>query len=342
MMNRDILFLNNKDMKILGAEDMQFVLDNVKKAYSLFIKKDVYLPDKTVMRFGKTIEDEVIHGRINCMPGYLGDEYNMAGIKWVGSGPQNYKLGLPRASAIVVLNDPDTKFPVCIADGTAVSAKRTGASGGVAMEYLSNKNSRVLTICGAGVQARTQLEAAMIVRPGLQTVYVYDIVMNKARQFAEEMSKKYQQISIVPVEFDVLPSIIEKSDIVITVTLAKKPFIKGKWLSKGTLLLNMSGYEVDYDCVSIADKVVVDFWDSVKHRKSGTVSIMYADGLFSDEQLFGEIGEIILENKKGRNDANEIIYYNAVGAGLLDLSIVVPCYKKALQEDVGIALPYWR
>ena len=170
----DILFLNNKDMEELGCGDMPSVIHDVERAYILTEQGDVLAPGKCVMRWGSSPEDENTLGRINAMPGYLGGEYNMAGIKWIGSGPMNYKKGLPRASVTVILNDPDTKLPVCVADGTEVSAKRTGASGGVAMKLLSRQDSKVMTICGAGAQGRTQLEAALTVRPGINKVYVYD------------------------------------------------------------------------------------------------------------------------------------------------------------------------
>ena len=107
-------------------------------------------PGKCVMRWGKTTEDENTLGRINAMPGYIGGDYDMAGIKWIGSGPMNYKKGLPRASVTIILNDPDTKLPLCFADGTEVSSMRTGASGGVAIKYLAKKRASVMTICGAG------------------------------------------------------------------------------------------------------------------------------------------------------------------------------------------------
>ena len=171
-MKESILFLNNQEIKDLGGEDMQAVLHDCQRAYVLMEEGDVLAPTKCVMRWGKTPEDENVLGRINAMPGYIGGEYNMAGIKWIGSGPMNYKKGLPRASVTVILNDPDTKLPVCVADGTEVSAKRTGASGGVAMKLLSKESSSVLAICGAGAQGRTQLEAAMMVRHGIKKICI--------------------------------------------------------------------------------------------------------------------------------------------------------------------------
>ncbi len=341
-MNVDVLFLNNVDMSAAGVGDMHAALYDVERAYVLFEEGDVNVPGKVVMRFGKTKKDEVTNGRINCMPGFIGGEYNMAGVKWIGSGPQNYKLGLPRASVTLVLNDPETKLPVCFADGTEVSAKRTGASGGVAMKYLSKENSRVLTICGAGVQSRTQLEAAVIVRPSLEKVYIYDLYLDRAEAFAEEMSAKYPQLKIIPVELEQLPDCVSESDIVITVTLTLEPIIKAKWVTRGTLLINMAGYEMEYGCITMADKVVVDFWDTVKHRLSSSVARMYDEGLFTDDGISAEIGEIVAHKKSGRDNDDQIIYFNAVGAGILDFAVAIRCYRKAKEQDLGTVLPYWR
>ena len=160
-MNADILFLSNRAMEQAGVHDMQAAMRDVERAYILNQTGDVINPGKCVLRWGKTVEDENVQGRINAMPGYVGGEYDLAGIKWIGSGPMNYKKGLPRASVTVVLNDPDTKLPVCIADGTAISAARTGASGGVAIRLLAKKDADTMLICGAGVQAHSDGSVAV-------------------------------------------------------------------------------------------------------------------------------------------------------------------------------------
>ena len=99
----NILFLNNKALEELGAYNMPDVIKDVENAYKLTELGDVNIPGKLVMRWGKTPQDENVYGRINAMPGFIGGDYNMAGIKWIGSGPQNYKKGLPRASVTLIL-----------------------------------------------------------------------------------------------------------------------------------------------------------------------------------------------------------------------------------------------
>ncbi len=338
-MNHEILFLNNKQMEDAGVNDMHAAIKDVETVYVLDQAGDVINPGKCVLRWGKTVEDENVLGRINAMPGYVGGEYDMAGIKWIGSGPMNYKKGLPRASVTIILNDPDAKLPVSVVDGTAISTVRTGASGGVAIKLLAKSDASVMTICGAGAQAHTQLEAAVIARPTINTVYVYDIVKANAERFISINSAKYPTIKFI-VEEDVEKA-ARVSDIIDCVTLATKPFIKGEWLKKGALIMNMSDYEVDNNCVERADKVVVDFWENIKHRMISTVALMWKDGLFKDEELHAELGQILNGTKAPRENDDEIIYFNAVGAGILDIAVATRCYKKAQKEHKGIIVPFW-
>ena len=335
----DILFLKNKEMNELGCGDMKAVIADVEKAYVLTEEGDVLVPGKCVMRWGSTPEDENVYGRINAMPGYIGGEYNMACIKWIGSGPQNYKKGLPRASVTIILNDPDTKLPVCVADGTEVSAKRTGASGGVAMKLLSKADASVMTICGAGAQGRTQLEAALIVRPTIKKVYVYDIRMESSQRFAEEAMAKYPGVEVIPVADP--EAAVRESDITVTVTLANEPIVHSEWLKKGTLLMNLADYEVSYNCVRKADKIVVDNWETIKHRLVRTVALMAHEGLIKDEDIHAQLGQILNGTKMGRENDEEIIYFNAVGTGILDLAVATRCYRKAVAEGKGTTVNYW-
>ena len=335
----DILFLNNKAMEELGCGDMQAVMHDVERAYTLVEQGDVIIPGKLPMRWGQTAEDENVYGRINAMHGYIGGEYNMAGIKWIGSGPMNYKKGLLRASVTVILNDPDTKLPVCIADGTEVSAKRTGASGGVAMKLLSMESASVLTICGAGAQGRTQLEAAMMVRPGIKRVYVYDIRMESSARFVEESKAKYPNVEFVAVAEP--KDAVKDSDIIICVTMANTPFIEADRLKKGSLLMNMADFEVTYDCVKKANKIVVDNWETIKHRMISTVALMWKDGIIKDEDIYAQLGQILTGDKKERENDDEIIYFNAVGTGILNIAVTTRCYHKALELGKGVRLAYW-
>lgn len=338
-MTHKILFLNNQDMNHAITGNMELVIENVKRCLELLETGDAINPGKLVTRMGNSPEDENVNGRINAMPGYIGGEFNVYGIKWIGSGPQNYKKGLPRASVVVILNDPDTKLPIVIADGTEVSSKRTGSIGGLAIKYLAKTSPETMLICGAGAQGRTQLEAALIVCPSLKQFYVYDLYPEKADAFSKEMSNKFQ-VEVIPVNN--LKKAASVSDIIVTVTLANEPFIEFEWLKKGALLMNMADDEVSRDCVSKADRIICDTWDGIKDRMISTIALMYRDGLISDDDIDAELGEIITGKKTGRNNDDEIIYFNSVGLGILDLSVVAYAYNICKERDIGTLIDYWK
>lgn len=196
-----------------------------------------------------------------------------------------------------------------------------------------------MTICGAGAQAPTQLEAALLARPGIRTVYIYDIRIANAQRFADYVARNYPYLQTIPT-LDVEKA-ARNSDIIDCVTLASEPFVKGEWLKKGCLVMNMADYEVDKECVKRADKLVVDYWDSVKHRMISTVALMWRDGLVKDEDIHAELGEILIGRKAACENDEEIIYFNAVGAGILDIAVTVRCYREAIKKSMGTELSFW-
>lgn len=133
---------------------------------------------------------------------------------------------------------------------------------------------------------------------------------------------------------------VKDSDIIICVTMANTPFIEADWLKKGSLLMNMADFEVTYDCVKKANKIVVDNWETIKHRMISTVALMWKDGVIKDEDIYAQLGQILTGDKKGRENDDEIIYFNAVGTGILDIAVTTRCYRKALELGKGVRLAY--
>ena len=84
-MEANVLFLNNKAMECAGVQDMQAATRDVEQAYILNRTGDVINPGKCVLRWGNSVEDENVLGRINAIPGFVGGDYNLAGIKWIGT-----------------------------------------------------------------------------------------------------------------------------------------------------------------------------------------------------------------------------------------------------------------
>ena len=179
----------------------------------------------------------------------------------------------------------------------------------------------------------------MLVRPNLKKLWVYDIVPANAERFVNEAKETYPQLEILIA--DDLEQAIRESDIIITVTLAEEPFVKAAWIKHGALIVQMATLEVEYDVVTNADKIVVDFWDTIKHRIASTIAVMASEGLVKDEDISASLGEILSGKKTGRDNDDQVIYFNSVDAGILDLAVTTRCYREALKRNVGTWVPYW-
>ena len=333
----ELLYLSGKDVTALGAADMKQALADVEEALKLVHLGEAIVPEKIAMGFGKTVDEESVKGRINAMPGYLGGRFNIAGIKWVGSNPGNLKKGLPRASATIVLNDPDTKMPICFINGADISAVRTGASSGVAAKYLSKENAETILLVGAGYQNMMQLEAIYCARPSLKYFYVVDINQEVAASFCKTMGEKLG-ITITPLtsysQCDRVP------DITVNATSAPVPVMDIAAAHPGNMHVCVGGLDHP-ELYQKADKIVCDSWNQVLHRPVCYMAQDALSGKFDDSKIYAtEVGELIAGHKPGRENDQEFTYYKPVGMGVLDLSIAVRLYRRAIAEGKGTRLTY--
>ncbi len=336
-MDKPLLYLSSQDVKDLGGLDMKLALEDVEEALKLVYQGDCIVPTKIAMGFGKCIADEAETGRINAMPGYLGGRFDIAGIKWVGSNPGNLKKGLPRASATIVLNDPDTKMPICFINGADISAVRTGASSGVAAKYLAKENAETILLVGAGYQNQMQLEAIYCTRPSLKYFYVVDINPEAGAKFCQVMGEKLG-ITIKALtsyaDCDRIP------DITVNATSAPVPVVPIEAAHPGNMHVCVGGLDHP-DLYKKADKIVCDSWNQVLHRPVCYMAQDALAGKFDDSTIYAtEVGELAAGDKPGRENDQEFCYYKPVGMGVLDLSIAVRLYRKALAEGKGTRLEY--
>ena len=338
MNKSEFLFLTQEEVIEAGALDMGIAVPTMEQVFSLHQKKDYVLPQKSVLRWGD-LESESTKGRINSMPGSIGGDLNAIGIKWISSSPHNpFKYNLPRASAVIILNDPDTLAPIAIMDGAAISAARTGANSGVAAKYLAKKNSKILGLIGAGVQNRTQLLAVNYSHPEISEIKIFDLYEDRAKIFAKDMSKKIEKdITVVKDAY----SAVLGSDIFITATVTKTPIIKPDWIEPGVLYCHVGSHECEFETILKMDKRIVDDWSEIKHRGVESLAIMFNTKIIDDSYINAEIGEVVNGVKQGRENNNETIYFNTVGMGIEDVALATKIYEKALELGLGKKLSLW-
>jgi ornithine cyclodeaminase len=128
---------------------------------------------------------------------------------------------------------------------------------------------------------------------------------------------------------------IQSADVFVTAVVANTPVVKNEWVADGSLYIHVGSYECEFEVVEQSAKVIVDSWDAVVHRDVTTLSKMHAAGLFTREQLYAELGEIINGKKAGRESRSERIMFAPIGFSLHDLVIGARLYRQAKKLEIG-------
>lgn len=317
---------------------MKDAITDLEKVYRIQDQGDYLLPNKTVLKWpGK--DSEETKGRINAMACYLGGDVNLCGIKWIGSGPNNPRLyDMPRASALIILNDPVTMAPKAVMDGAIISAMRTGAVTGVCSKYLAPANSKIVSLFGAGVQNRTQIMALMSVIPSIQTVRVYDYYYERSVIFAQEMGKRLN-VEMQPVRNR--EDMFKDADILVTATTATEPVIFDREIQKGCYVAHLGGREVDDDVILRSNKIVVDNWEVSRHRGGDTLADLAEKGVIGDKDIYASVEELVVGKKAPRANEQERTYTCNVGLGTYDIALASRVYNNAINSGKGKMLELW-
>ena len=246
--------------------------------------------------------------------------------------------GLPSIQGVITVCDADNGRFLALMDGIEITILRTGAATAVATKYLARPDAKTITICGCGNQGRVSLKAVMKVRQ-LEKAFVYDINEQMVIQFAEELSKELN-ISIQPVSD--LKEAIHKSDICITCTPSKKPFLYREYLPAGIFIAAVGADNEDKQelepLILSSNKVVTDI--TAQCASMGELHHALQMGLMNHTDVYAELGQIIAGEKRGRISDEEIIVFDSTGTALQDIASAAIVYEKAIQKNIGVRLDF--
>lgn len=338
MQKVEFLYLSQEDVIAAGGLDMDGTLATVEETFRLWGEGDYVQPIKPAIRWGPPITENT-RGRVIAMPAYVGGNVDTVGIKWIPSMPENpRKHGLPRAIAVIVINDPYTGVPLAIMDGTVISAMRTGAASGVAAKYLARSDAEVLGLVGAGVQNRTQLLAISRTLPQLKEARVFDIVPEKARAFCDEMGTQ-TGLYLRPVGS--AREAIQDADVFVTATVSSDPYVRPEWLKPGCFHAEISSWDTDPSVLTAYDRIYVDDWKAIKHGAKHVSARAVVNGVIPESAIRAELGEVAAGKKPGRENPTERILFNPIGLPVNDVSEATRVYRSAKAKGIGRMLPLW-
>jgi ornithine cyclodeaminase/alanine dehydrogenase-like protein (mu-crystallin family) len=316
----EVLILSQSDMQtVLKMKD---VLGAVEDAFKLQSQRQTVQPLKTVIHYS-----EGGKYRLTSLPCYV--EKKGAGIKWVANNRDNRGRGLPTVSGVMILNDDETSIPVSIMDATWMTSMRTAGHATVAAKYLAKKKSSSVAIIGCGVEGRTHLEAMNEIFK-LEEVKIYDKFRDYAEKYADDVEKKLNLKAQIAGS---AKNAARDVDIICMTTTATKPVLMSDDVGRGCFVAGTAQFrDLDPKLGKEVDKWVVGDVESDFIYLGKSQSIMD----LSKEDIYSELGEIIIGKKPGRETEEERILFSHAGMGALDVLTASLVYNKAKEKGIGL------
>jgi N-[(2S)-2-amino-2-carboxyethyl]-L-glutamate dehydrogenase len=303
------------------------VLERVRDAYLLHDAGESINPDSYFLRFPEKPDSRVI-----ALPAYLGGDVDRAGLKWISSFPGNHERGIPRASAVLILNDYATGYPVACLEAAGISAARTAASAALAAAALARSDRLSgVGVVGTGVIAMTILRFLGVAGLNFDRAFCHDLVNERAVSFAEQAASL---CGIGEAGSGSLPVALDQ-EVVIFATTAGSPYLPADWTPRSDqLVLNISLRDIAPETLLRVDNIV----DDVEHCLKAQTSPHLAEQLSGGRDFInGTLGALL----GGSVDLDEgrATIFSPFGLGILDIAVGAMILEDALGSGTAIEIP---
>ena len=325
--NRKTLILSRTDMMGLLTPDEYNSC--VEHAYQMHGEGRYYMEPK-----GHIVLDKY-PGEWEVMPSYI-EEPEAAACKWVSIREENReKFDLPTVFSILIYTHPETGFPLAICDGSYHTVMRTGSAAAVSAKYLAREDSKVLAIVGAGNMAEGTLATCNEVFRW-EDVRVWSRSQATLDEFVRVQQPKYDRFEIQASTN--LEEVVRGADVVVTVTPARGPIVMNDWISEGTHIAALGAdKEGDQELAPEILKRARIFVDDIRQcRTDGEINVPLREGVISEDDIVGEIGQVVIGKLEGRTSESDITVFDSTGFALQDSATVPLEYERALAAGVGI------
>jgi len=272
--------------------------------------------------------------RIIALPAAIATpgEQPLSGIKWIASYPQNVKSGIPRASAVLILNDPRTGYPRAVLEGALISATRTAASAVLGARWLNahQKNVSRMSFVGAGVIARNILKTFVADGWVLPGVDVHDLDQESAGAWATfAKGAGIADVRVVALEEALA------ADIVVFATTAGTPYVfAAEAFRAGQVVLNISLRDLAPEIISAS----YNFFDDVGHCLKANTSPHLTEQKYGNRHFVtGTLSALIRGDIPLSRD--KPLIFSPFGMGILDLALGKIVYELAVSRDLAIPIP---
>ncbi len=329
----ELTYLTQEDLVEVGLLDFRRALKEVKEGLVW------HSTGKSVSGKIALVIDPLEEWKFNAMSAVNGD---YSAVKWLGSRTTNKNEGLPRTLAMIILSQKDSGIPLAVMEGSAISAIRTGCYSALALEYLCHPMENNIGIIGSGVMAKASLAAmAQNFPERIGDVLVYSKNPVNRAAFAEETSER---LGVKVYAVDDVRDLVRSSDLTISaITKDKEILVYDFDAKEGATHLHIGGWAIEEKYVvrcAEEGKIYCDDWKAIKSRNAHPLPRAYNNGLISENQIYGDIGDVINGTVKGR-EGDEPIHFDTVGLGEMDLVLAAGLYEEAVKKGKGVMLDLW-
>lgn len=326
-MVKETLLLSKNDVKALI--NMPDTIQAVEYAYKAISQGGVVQPDYMTLE-----QTEPDRGELDIKACYYPGNEGIS-IKFGGGGYVNNpkKYGLPTGFGMVVLYDATTCFPVCVMDSSLITGFRTGAAGAVSVKCMARKDAQVVASIGTGNQGRNQIRAISQVMQ-IREIYAYDQFPASAQAFQEDIQSELG----IPVHCcATAQEAVSHADVLVTTTRGTGDVVQKEWVKPGTHIAAIGSdqqgkKELDARLFKGA-RVIVDSMPQCI-SKGETWNALH-EGIITQQEIAGELGQVLLGQLPGRTSDQEITIFDTTGTAMQDNTTAFSIYHRALEKGLG-------
>jgi 2,3-diaminopropionate biosynthesis protein SbnB len=313
--------------RVIDANKKQ-VFAAVEAAYRLHDSGGTVNPDSYFLRYPGNPNTRII-----ALPAHLGGEVQKSGIKWISSFPENRANNLARASAVLILNDASTGYPLACLEASLISATRTAASAALAAEYISpNPFEGTLAVIGTGMIARTTVEWLLFRNWEFRKIKLYDVEHTEAEHFSKWLR---DQCNLSAQIQDCLEDATSDSSLILFTTTAPDPYLADKELfAQSPTILHLSLRDICVNVILASQNIV----DDVDHCLKAKTSLHLTE-IETGNRNFVSGSLVDVLEKRFKLDHQRPRIFSPFGLGVLDVAVGNFVLEAAKSSGEAIELP---
>ena len=319
------LLLSENDVRVvLGMDDL---IPAMETALDQFSAGAVRQPLRNI------VEVSEHHAFYGVMPAYMAQPAAL-GTKLVSVYHTNAERGLPSHLATIVLHDPETGALLAILDGRYITEARTAAVSAASAKHLARHDAGVLAVLGAGVQARSHIDALTRVRV-FSEIRVWGRHEGRVRALLQSVPS---HVRAALVASPTAEAAADGADVIALVTASREPVLTRPMVRPGAHICAVGACRPDQremDTALVRDaRVFVDSRTGAL-AEAGDLVIPIREGAVDASHIAGEIGDVFGGRMAGRRDASEITIFKSLGMAVEDVAAARLALERASERGLG-------